>query len=142
MCLVAHGQLTVTSLPAVLFDGGSQSIVEGSVIWLYCQVNSTSPTLTVTWTKDSVPVVLDVPHIRMRRSTSASSTILILIVDNFQSSDTGMYQCTAQEEGGSAVMGTSLMLTGIKHFNISNMMGAFTIDQKTMLSHFADIFGT
>ena len=104
--------LTVTSLPAVLFDGGSQSIVEGSVIWLYCQVNSTSPTLTVTWTKDSVPVVLDVPHIRMRRSTSASSTILILIVDNFQSSDTGMYQCTAQEEQGSAVMGTSLMLIG------------------------------
>ena len=102
----------VTSLPAVLFDGGSQTIVEGSVIWLYCQVNSTDPTLTVTWNKDSVPVVLDVPHIRTRSSTSASSSTFLLVVDNFQPSDGGMYQCTAQEEGGNVAMGAPLTLIG------------------------------
>ena len=51
---VVQGQLTVTSLPAVLFNGGSQSIVEGSVIWLYCEVDSVSSSLMVTWNKDNV----------------------------------------------------------------------------------------
>ena len=58
----------MTSLPDALFNGGSQTVVEGSVFWLYCQVNSRTPTVTATWTKDSVPLVQDVPHIRMRSS--------------------------------------------------------------------------
>ena len=106
----------MTSLPAVLFDGGSQTIVEGSVVWLYCQVNSTSPTLTVTWNKDSVPMILDVPHIRIRNEndTSDGKFISVLIVDNFQTVDNGTYQCTAQE-GVDAAMGTPLTLTGIAY---------------------------
>ena len=109
---VVDGQLTVTSLPAVLFAGGSQTVVEGSVVWLYCVVNSTDPTLTVTWNKDGVPVVLDVPHLRTRRSSITSSTTLLLVVDNFQPSDDGTYQCSAQVQGGSTVMGSALALTG------------------------------
>ena len=104
----------MTSLPAVLFDEGSNTIVEGSVVWLYCQVNSVSPTLTVTWNKDSAPVVLDIPHIRIRSSITAISSTFLLVVDNFQPSDSGLYQCTAQE-GVDTAMGTPLTLTGMLH---------------------------
>ena len=112
--VAVNGQtLTVTSLPAVLFNGGSQTIVEGSVVWLYCLINSISPTLTVTWNKDGIPVVLDVPHVRVWSSTSATSSTFLLVVDNFQPSDDGTYQCTAMEEEGNVTTGTLLSLTGI-----------------------------
>ena len=105
--------LTVTSLPAVLFNGGNQTIVEGSVIWLYCEVNSIAPTLTVTWNMNSVPLVQDVPHIRMRSSTSISSSTFLLVVDNFQAPDNGIYQCIAQNEK-ITITGLPLTLAG-KH---------------------------
>ena len=57
----------MTSLPA-LFSGSGQTVVEGSVIWLYCEASSTSPTLTVTWNKDNTEIVEDVPHIFTKRS--------------------------------------------------------------------------
>ena len=101
----------MTSLPEVLFTGGSRTIVESSVVWLYCEVNSTAPTLTVTWNKDGVALMQDVPHIRMRSSTSASATTLLLVLDNFQVSDGGTYQCSAQD-GTSTAMGDTLTLTG------------------------------
>ena len=107
-------QLFVTSLPAVLFLGrGVRKIVDGSVVWLYCKVNSIRSTLTVTWNKDGVPLVQDVPHIRIRNSTSVTSTTFILMVDNFQASDDGTYQCNAQDERVRA-SGTALILTGNK----------------------------
>ena len=102
----------MTSLPAVLFSGGSQRIVEGSVVWVYCEVNSKA--LTVTWNKDSVPLVHDPPHIRIRNSTSDTSITFLLVVDNFQASDNGKYQCTAQN-GTTTTNGTVLTLTGDKH---------------------------
>ena len=108
-------ELTVRSLPAVLFDGGNQTIVEGSVVWLYCQVNSVSPTLTVTWNKNGVPVVLDVPRIRTRNFTSSGASNYLLVVDNFQPLDNGTYLCTAQEEGGNKTSGRPLTLTGTLH---------------------------
>ena len=82
------------------------------MVWLYCQVNSRTPTVTATWTKDSVPLVQDVPHIRMRSSQTDADTTYLLVVDIFQSSDSGVYQCTAQD-GAMTGMGTALMLTGI-----------------------------
>ena len=104
----------MTSLPAMLFNGGNQSIVEGSVIWLYCEVDSVSPSLRVTWNKDNVPLTQDVPHIRMRSSSTTSSTTFLLVVDNFQSSDDGTYQCTA-EDGVTTGNGSTLILTGTVH---------------------------
>ena len=101
----------MTSLPVVLFNGGSQSIVEGSVIWLYCEVDSVSPSLRVTWNKDNVPLEQDVPHIRMRSSSITSSSTFLLVVDNFRSSDGGTYQCIA-EDGVMAGNGSTLTLTG------------------------------
>ena len=89
-------------------------MVEGSVVWLYCEVNSTESTLTVTWNKDNILLVQDVPHIRIRNSTSDTSTTFLLVVDNFQASDNGTYQCTAQDKGATA-NGTALTLTGDKH---------------------------
>lgn len=90
------------------------------MIWLYCQVNSAAPNLTVTWTRDGTPLVEDIPHIRMKNSiisddvislSGDNSTAFLLIVDSFQGSDSGVYQCTA-EVGEDIVNGTALMLTG------------------------------
>ena len=104
----------MASLPAVLFNGESQSIVEGSVIWLYCEVDSVSPSLRVTWNKDNIPLEQDVPHIRMRSLSTTSSSTFLLVVDNFQSSDDGTYQCTA-EDGVMTGNGSTLTLTGAVH---------------------------
>ena len=82
------------------------------MVWLYCQVNSRTPTVRATWTKDSVPLVQDVPHIHMRSSHTDADTTFLLVVDTFQSSDSGVYQCTVQD-GAMTGMGTALTLTGI-----------------------------
>ena len=102
----------MTSHPAVLFNGTSQRIMEGSVVLLYCEVNYNAS--TVTWNKDNIPLVQDVPHIRMRNSTSDTSITFLLVVDNFWASDNGTYQCTAQN-GTTTANGTALTLTGDKH---------------------------
>ena len=109
---VESQSLVVTSLPEDIFSGGSETVVEGSVVWLYCQVNSTASTLRVTWSKDGASLVQDVPHIRMRNSSDDTSTTLLLVLDNLQASDSGVYQCTAQD-GGETAMGTALTLTGL-----------------------------
>ena len=98
------------SLPA-LFSGSGQTVVNGSVIWLYCEASSTSPTLTVIWNKDNNEIVEDVPRIFMRRSTSASSTTFLLGVDNLQVPDGGTYQFSVQD-GADTVTGDMITLTG------------------------------
>ena len=109
--------LQVTSLPSVLFEsnGGVHNVVEGSVIQLYCSVASS--TAIFSWTIDGSPAVLDVPHLRERTVSidTANTATSTLTVDNFQSSDSGTYQCLAQG-GGSTGNGTALTLTG-KLFN-------------------------
>ena len=111
-CLLGGQSLEVTSLPEDIFSGGSETVVEGSVVWLYCQVNSTASTLTVTWSKDGASLVQDVPHIRMRSSSDDTSTTLLLVLDNLQASDSGVYRCTAQD-GGETARGNALTLTGL-----------------------------
>ena len=106
--------LRLTSLPDVLFSGKNQTILKDSVIWLYCLVGPKSPTLEVTWSKNGEPLVQDVPHIRLRNSGSDADTYstFILIVDKFQTSDSGAYQCIAQDE--------DIVTTG----RISNLIGS------------------
>ena len=103
----------MTSLPDTLFNGSSTSVVEGSVLWLYCEVNSTSSFLPVSWSKDRGSLVQDIPHIRLRTCTSSSSstTSLQLVLDNVVSSDAGIYQCTAQNIQDTA-SGHVLTVTG------------------------------
>ena len=105
VCLFSvQGHLLVQSRPEILF--GNTSVVEGSVIWLYCEVNSIATTLTAFWNKDTRVLIEDVPHIRMRNSTSDSSTTFFLVIDNFQMSDSGRYQCViqnGQDEGNGRV---------------------------------------
>ncbi len=107
----------VNSLPALLFDRGSSVVAEGSVIWLYCEMNSISSSLTFLWSKDQFYLVQDVPHIRIRTTTFATRTTSILIVDNFQDSftDGGIYRCIT-ENNGSVEGGRFLNLTGIVYF--------------------------
>ena len=108
-----YNYIGILSLPDVLFSSGNQrSIVENSVLFLYCQVNSTAPTLRVTWMKDGTPLIQDVPHIRLRNLLSgADTTTLLLVVDLLQVSDNGVYQCAAENEGRVAV-GDTLILNG------------------------------
>ena len=108
-----QANLSVTSLPSLLFSGSNstKSIVEGTVIWFYCKVNSSSSTLSVTWNKDGREIVQDIPHNILRTSTSTSFTTLILVLDNVLPSDAGLYQCTAQD-GVITASGTALTITG------------------------------
>ena len=104
--------LVVTSLPAVLFqtNGGVHNITAGSVIQLYCSVQST--TASFSWIKDGRPVVIDVPHLRERTCNDSTTATSVLTVDNFQSSDSGTYQCMAID-GDSAAPGDTVELRGI-----------------------------
>ena len=107
--------VTLVSLPSLLFFGGSKRIVPGSVLRLYCQVKFITSNLTVTWTRDGAPLVKDLPHIDIffshDRCTSNDSVTLALVVDTFHNSDSGMYQCTA-EDGIHRAIGRALTLTG------------------------------
>ena len=104
--------MAVTSYPDTLFLGGSHTVLEGSVVWLYCEVNSIASTLTVIWNRDNVLLVMDVPHITIRRYRNADSTTLILIFDSIETSDNGIYQCMAQD-GAETAMGTAITFTGL-----------------------------
>ena len=104
--------LLIKSLPAVLFEtnGGVHNVVAGSVIQLYCSVQST--TASFSWTKDGRPVVIDVPHLRERTSHESTSATSVLTVDNFQSSDSGVYQCMAVDRNYTG-QGDSIELRGL-----------------------------
>ena len=103
-------QLIVNPLPDILFknNGGVHSVVERSVIQLYCTANST--TATITWTRNGVLLVNDPPHIRIRSSRSGMSTTSSLVVDRFLASDNGSYVCQARD-GTMAVNSSILSLT-------------------------------
>ena len=102
---------TITSLPESLFgaSGGVHSVVEGSVIQLYCSVEPDN--VTVSWTKDDVPVIIDVHHLRVRTSSNGTHNTSVLTLDNFRSGDNGMYQCHAIS-GGVTGSGSTVSLTG------------------------------
>ena len=57
----------------------------------------------LTWRRNGIPLVQTVPHIRIRLSTTTYISTLLLVVDNFQDSDSGIYQCGATQDGESAV---------------------------------------
>ena len=80
------------------------------MIQLYCSVPS--PTATLTWTKDGSPVVFDIPHLRERTVNDSDTINSTLTMDNFVSSDNGMYQCLAEENVFNSSGGT-LILNGI-----------------------------
>ena len=107
-------QLTVTSLPAVIFEpnGGTHNVIEGSVIQLYCSVQST--TATFSWTKDGDSVVIDISHVRERTCNDSTSTTSVLTIEGFQSSDNGMYQCMAVD-GAMSGSGNTVTLVGKLH---------------------------
>ena len=106
--------LSVTSLPEVLFAESHRSVVAGSHIWLYCDVDSIRPILIVEWYKNNLRLYQDAPHIRMRQFASDTNTTLMLVINNFQQSDNGVYQCITSEGGGifSNVKGKKVALTG------------------------------
>ena len=99
-------------LPEELFDGGNQSLAPHSYLWLYCIVNSAAPTLEVTWTRNDSILYQDLPHIIHLSSSTDNTSTFILVVNNFQTSDDGVYQCMAEDDGDIA-LGYSLNLTGM-----------------------------
>ena len=106
--------LIVTSLPVALFqtNGGVHNIVAGSVIQLYCSVQST--TVSFSWMKDGSPVTIDVPHLRERTCNDSTNATTVLTVDNFQSGDNGIYQCMAVD-GHNIGYGDRIELRGLMH---------------------------
>ena len=98
----------------MLFLDGSQNILEGSVVWLYCLTIPKSPAVTVTWNKDGKPLVQDVPHIRLRSTGSDADmySTFLLVIEPVDITDSGVYQCSAQE-GENIAMGPALTITGM-----------------------------
>ena len=82
---------------------------------LHCEVNNTEETLQVSWRKDGTELVEVVPHIFIRSSITSSNTILLLVVDYFQLSDSGTYQCKATDSDGNEQLGSQLQLSGGHH---------------------------
>ena len=79
------------------------------MIQLYCTVESTS--VTFSWTKDGSPVVINVPHLFERTCNDSTTTKSALIIDGFQSSYNGTYQCMATD-GQESCNGNIATLTG------------------------------
>lgn len=83
------------------------------MVLLYCYVNSTSPNLIVTWTKDGDTLFNDLPHIHIQSSPFG---VFLLTMVNFQPSDGGSYQCSAQE-GVNTAIGPIASLTGTRYYS-------------------------
>ena len=103
--------LAVTSLPAALFEANGRvyKIVQGSVIQLYCSVESS--TATFSWTKDGDLVVINIPYLHQRTCNDSNTTTSVLTIEGFQSHDNGTYQCLAKD-GVDSGNGTVVTLTG------------------------------
>ena len=83
--------------------------MEGTVIQLYCLVEST--TAKFTWTRNNSSVVIDVPHLRVRTCNDSTTTKSVLTLDGFVASDNGVYQCVA-DDGHTTGNGALLTITG------------------------------
>ena len=114
--LAVLGQLEVTSLPEALFqaNNGTHNVVEGSVIQLYCSVESSNATFS--WTKDRCQVVTDFSHLRVRTCNDSTTTTSVLTIDNFQPSDNGTYRCMVTDEEST---GNAVTLTGTLNITCS-----------------------
>ena len=117
LAAIISAQLTVLTGPEALVSS-SGSVVEGSVIQIYCAVEDDT-TVTFTWTLNGSSLLNDPPHIRIREDNlpEHSASLLtddstsLLTVDNFRASDNGVYQCTAIS-GATSGNGTAVKLTG------------------------------
>ncbi len=102
---------TVSVLPDTLWvhNGGVHNIVEGHVIQLYCSADDiTAP--TIRWEKDWTDIFQDPPHIFIRTSDNGTTTLSVLTVDPFNSTDDGVYTCIASV-GSTSVSSGLLTLT-------------------------------
>ncbi len=94
----------VSVLPDTLWvsNAGIHNVVEGHVIQVHCIATGfTAP--TITWTKDGTEVSHDPPHIFIR--TSVDGLTSVLTIDQFNTSDDGVYLCSANGVSGSATSG-------------------------------------
>ena len=111
--------LQVLTGPEALVSS-SGSVVEGSVIQIYCTVEDRT-TITFTWTLNGKSLLNDPPHIRIRednlpersRSLLTNDSTSVLTVDNFRASDNGVYQCTATSGATSGNGAAAVTLTGM-----------------------------
>ena len=105
----------VRVLPDALFttNGGVHDVLEGSVIQLYCTATSstTSPP-TIAWMRDSTELTNDPAHLRIRTSSSGTTSSSVLTIDSFQDPDNGEYHCVASDSEGQTTQSPTLTLTG------------------------------
>ena len=123
----------MTTYPTALFTREAQIVALGSVIRLYCEVNSID-LRSVVWLKDDTTLVQDVPHIRLRNFTSLHSTTLILVIDNYRRPDAGAYHCAAQRDMEVAT-GKQLLLQSNGLVNILNVHSFASVAKKIATYH-------
>ncbi|XP_064386845.1 uncharacterized protein LOC135335316 isoform X3 [Halichondria panicea] len=124
--LVYGKPLFLTGPEALVSSNGS--VVEGSVIQIYCTVEDNTAA-TFTWTLNGSSLLNDPPHIRIREDNfperSASSltddSTSVLTVDNFRASDNGVYQCTATS-GATSGNGAAVRLTAVSSTGDGTLM--------------------
>ena len=107
----------MTSLPEALFltNGGVCNVVQGTVIQLFCVVQS--PNVTFSWTKNGEVIILDVPRLRERTCSNSTTSTSMLTIETFQFSDNGTYQCSAAL-GDITGIGGSTTLTGLEECGV------------------------
>ena len=81
----------------------------GTVIRVRCTASSSSAP-TMTWFNDGSSLTNDPPHVRIRTSTDGTAVVSTLTIDNFDSTDDGIYFCQASDDTNSE-SSTTLNLT-------------------------------
>ena len=86
--------------------------MEGTSLWLYCEVNSVKDSVDIKWTMNGMELVKDLPHVYTTSSSSESHTIAIVVVDGINIDDEGVYLCSVKD-GKRIHNGTMLTFKGM-----------------------------
>ena len=106
------------SLPSILFNRTDDEVIglmEGSSLWLYCNVNSSSSNVVVKWTKNGRELMLNLPHIYTATYRSFTYTTSLLVIEDIVLDDVGVYQCSVRYPQG-LLYGNILTFQGIRFF--------------------------
>lgn len=97
--VVEKDKLAVRSYPVQIFIGRTVRVTPTSKLLLYCQANSVSESLVMTWMKDGKPLTTHSPSLHYREHKSEKISTLMLWADPPTS---GVYQCIARDSSVTA----------------------------------------
>lgn len=96
------GLLSLESFPPFLFDRTDEivSVMEGSTLWLYCKVNSSSSNVIVKWTMNNKELESKIPHIYVTTNKFYRYQMALLVIDDVVLDDVGIYRCSVTHPEG------------------------------------------